>query len=760
MFKRGFVPFIVAAFLFMSGASLCRAQETTPPSAKSPERLAWHKSMVHTPLPQAGCFKAEFPSTEWREVRCGTAPPPLQLFRPVLQRPGPGKGGLNNVGNGGSNDWSALSSGSIVSAEGSFQSVTPGTTETGAGGSDSFSLQLNTRPFNSTTCNNIAGCQGWEQFVFANNSPSPFCTCIYVQYWMINWGSTACPSGWQQAGVDCVSNGNTTDVSGVATSKLSGLTLTGKATGGTDTVILDSGGDLSAAGQDSTLNLEGAWNVAEFNVFGDGNSSEAVFGAGTTIVVQTSVDDGTSNAPSCLQKSFTGETSNLNLANTTGSSTSLVCCPYGGTNPSIEFMETNAGHTGTCGPTSLIGDPHITTLDGTHYDFQGAGEFVSVRESDGQDIQTRQKPVSTTFIGTDGYDGLTTCVSLNTAVAARVGEHRVTYEPNLSGVPDPGGLQLRVDGALKLLGPSGMALAGGGRIVPIGGGALEVDFPDGKTLFVTPEWWQSQGEWFLDVDVTHHGLVSSGSGGSATGGIVGPIAEGRWLPALPNGASLGPMPATLPERYLALYKKFADAWRVTNRDSLFDYAPGTSTDTFTMKSWPLEKPPCIVPETKPVEPASLEVAEAACRRVLDPSRRADCVFDVRATGNLGFAIGYLATQRILADSTSTSLTADVDPSQAGEWVTFSATVVANSTTAFGAPSGTVQFAVDGANVGAPVIVDARGHATWATSALKVGTHRVTASYLPGTDSVFLPSTSLEKAQTVKRCFCEAERKYK
>ena len=46
------------------------------------------------------------------------------------------------------------------------------------------------------------------------------------------------------------------------------------------------------------------------------------------------------------------------------------------------------------------------------------------------------------------------------AVAARVGKHRVTYEPNLSGVPDPSGLQLRVDGTLTTLteGPAGKPL--------------------------------------------------------------------------------------------------------------------------------------------------------------------------------------------------------------------------------------------------------------------------------------------------------------
>ena len=97
------------------------------------------------------------------------------------------------------------------------------------------------------------------------------------------------------------------------------------------------------------------------------------------------------------------------------------------------------------------GDPHLTTVDGVHYDFQSAGEFVVLRDRDGLEIQTRQTPVATASAIADSYTGLTTCVSLNTAVAARVGTHRVTFQPNLSGVPDPAGLQLRVDGNLAAL---------------------------------------------------------------------------------------------------------------------------------------------------------------------------------------------------------------------------------------------------------------------------------------------------------------------
>jgi len=776
MFSREYSPFAAAALMLMAGISLCPAQETAQPSAKPEIREAWHKSMVNTTPPRKGCFTASYPDQVWHEVPCSTAKPfPPQP--PV--RGGRGGGSPALVGGlcpgGCTNDFSAETSGLYTSSEGTFNSVTPGVSEAsdappGTSGAlaDSFSLQMNTNTFtNSLTTSLCTGaaqpsmCQGWVQFTFQNNLGPLTCgSCVAVWYWLVPYGGATCPTGWTPDVGDCYIVSAQVPVTPITITSLASQTLTGKISGGNDTVILDNNSSLSAAVSDSTLDLDKSWNVTEFNVFGGGGGDEAFFVApsgtspGTTIVVKTSVVDGTMNKPSCLQQSFTGESNNLTLAGKT-SSTALVCCPFGGKSPNIQFMETNAGHTATCGATQLLGDPHITTVDGTHYNFQGAGEFVSLLDSDGAEIQTRQKPVSTTFIGSDSYNGLTTCVSLNTAVAARVGEHRVTWEPNLSGVPDPSGLQLRIDGALTSLGPQGVALGTGGRVAPQAGGALEVDFPDGKTLLATPEWWASQSEWYLNVNVSNVGLVSADS--TAVGrGVAGAIASGSWLPALPGGASLGPMPATLPERYNTLYKKFADAWRVNNKDSLFDYAPGTSTDTFTNMDWPKEQPPCVVRNEKPLAPGSEALAQMACRRVSDQYTRADCIFDVRATGDPIFAQTYLVTQRVLADSTTTSLTADADPTQAGEWITFTAFVVANSSTATGRPSGTVQFAVDGSNAGEPVTVDAMGRATRETSQLKVGTHKVTASYIPGTDSVYLPSTSLEKLHTVKRCFCDAE----
>jgi hypothetical protein len=287
------------------------------------------------------------------------------------------------------------------------------------------------------------------------------------------------------------------------------------------------------------------------------------------------------------------------------------------------------------------GDPHILTVDGTHYDFQGAGEFVSLRDG-GTEIQTRQTPVSTaSIVGPNEHTGLTSCVSLNTALAARVNNRRVTYEPNLSGVPDPSGLQLRIDGALTTLGPSGVDLGNGGRVMRTSEpGGIQIDFPDGTSLFAVPNWWADQGKWYINLHVAHT---------PASAGIMGALAPGSWLPALPDGSSLGPRPAALADRYAALYQQFGEAWRVTGATSLFDYAPGTSTDTFTLRSWPSQQTPCTVPASPTAQPATRAVAENACRLVKGNDRRADCIFDVMVTGFTGFANTYAAEEKVVEE---------------------------------------------------------------------------------------------------------------
>jgi hypothetical protein len=295
---------------------------------------------------------------------------------------------------------------------------------------------------------------------------------------------------------------------------------------------------------------------------------------------------------------------------------------------------------------STIGDPHIRTADGVNYDFQSAGEFTMLR-NEGMELQTRQTPVSTdTPLGPDNYTGLSSCASLNTAVALRVGPHRVTYQPASSGTPNPEGMELRIDGKLiKFITPEWI-LPSGARIVrSTAPGGIRIEAPGGLAVVVTPHWWDHYQVWHLSVNVENS---------RATEGVMGMRAHGSWLPALPDGSSLGPKPSNLHTRYVQLYDKFENAWRVTDKTSLFDYAPGYSTKDFTVDAWPEESPKsCIAPpqpggpiKREPLKQLPLEVAEKYCSVIVAKDRRANCVQDVRFTGEPKFANAYLAVEKI------------------------------------------------------------------------------------------------------------------
>jgi len=241
------------------------------------------------------------------------------------------------------------------------------------------------------------------------------------------------------------------------------------------------------------------------------------------------------------------------------------------------------------------GDPHIKTVDGIYYDFQDAGEFVALRGGNGLEIQTRQAAIPTW-----------PSAGVNTAIAARVGNHRVTWQQNSNGTSSqPSDLQLRVDGVLKTIGANGLDLGSVGRIERSSFDGIKVVFPDGTDLRVTPHCWTGN-PCFLNVQVF---------GTPATEGLMGIVERGSWLKA-----------------------DFAKTWRVTKKTSLFDYAPDTSSETFTF--------PPFEGEIPPVRPENLALAQNACGDLLDENRKKNCIFDVSVTGDPVFAKGAMVSQMI------------------------------------------------------------------------------------------------------------------
>ncbi|HEX4079892.1 MAG TPA: hypothetical protein VHX61_13585 [Rhizomicrobium sp.] len=296
------------------------------PSADAQLHMQWRAAISATPVPGSGCFTAHYPGKAWTRVACTAAPNRLYL-------PASGSGGFT-VGNG--HDYAAEVSGIIGSGVGSFPKIKGLTSETNDGSSNTYSLQMNSQFFASPACSGgEPDCFGWQQFIYAQPGCNPDNPCVFMQSWLINYGSH-CPSGWTYAGGDdCYTNSSATDVPTQALSDLADLQLSGSAvSGGNETVKLTTSNDAySASESDTVVGLSGYWDATEFNIVGDGGGSEADFNEGTKIKVKIQLQDGSTTAPICESNAgTTGETNNLNLG---------TCKTKSGKKPSISFMESN-----------------------------------------------------------------------------------------------------------------------------------------------------------------------------------------------------------------------------------------------------------------------------------------------------------------------------------------------------------------------------------------------------------------------------------
>lgn len=199
------------------------------------------------------------------------------------------------------------------------------------------------------------------------------------------------------------------------------------------------------------------------------------------------------------------------------------------------------------------GDPHLRTFDGLSYDFQAAGEFVLARGT-GLEIQTRQEPW-----------GNSTSVSVNTAVAMRLGDAVVGLYTDRAGNP------LNINGEWLHL--------DSGETISVGGGSI---YRNGSVFIVTNA--DGDGFW-ASVRSSHINLRAfiHEDRGSDVAGLLGnndgirgndlAMADGTVLPT--------PVPVT------QLYGVYADSWRVTDATSLLVYGDGESTATFTNRHFPI-----------------------------------------------------------------------------------------------------------------------------------------------------------------------------
>jgi len=326
---------IAAAALISAG---CLQPVSTAQTTDAAARDSWRAVMAQNTQPAEGCFEASYPNTVWEQVECKELHPRVH---PVFHKPGE----RQITGNG--HDYVAQAPGLISATLGTFPTVTGVKSEKSVGvpafgdggilGANEYSIQLNT-DFQGTTaaCYGHSGCVVWQQFIYATDYEVAGKAAVFMQYWLIDWGSTKCPSGFASAGGgDCYGNSKAVAAPDVKPTALANLSLSAAATaGGNDTVVFTNGTKAySVSGADTVLDISQVWQQSEFNIVGDAGGSRADFNTPVSITVNVALTDGSTAAPTCVANDgSTGETNNLNLGK---------CSTASGSSPSIQFTESN-----------------------------------------------------------------------------------------------------------------------------------------------------------------------------------------------------------------------------------------------------------------------------------------------------------------------------------------------------------------------------------------------------------------------------------
>ena len=190
---------MLAIAVLISAAPAVAQTPAAPPGPSSlqpppaPALKNWRDGMAHARPTKTGCFTSSYPSTQWQEVPC-QAPPAYPSV--------PARGARPSIVGDGNDVVAGVTSDHISLAVGSFDSVSGVTDLTSHFGGNDYALQLNTNTFNSPVCDGAgtpSSCVGWQQFIYSQGQ----CTnggqsapCVFMQYWLLGWGSTTCPANW------------------------------------------------------------------------------------------------------------------------------------------------------------------------------------------------------------------------------------------------------------------------------------------------------------------------------------------------------------------------------------------------------------------------------------------------------------------------------------------------------------------------------------------------------------------------------------
>ncbi|MEN3615963.1 VWD domain-containing protein [Plantactinospora sp. ZYX-F-223] len=584
---------------------------------------AWQTKMEQVAEPSAtGCFTARYPRLVWRETACVAAP--ATPMEPRIPGPTP-----LSVG---SYDHLVAESptGSISRAEGTFEQVTGVASVRSPielGGPDvinAYTLQLNTNYFTTPLCNpDSDSCQGWQQFIFANDGTSGL---LFIEYWLLNYASddtTPCPATWSThstlGGISCYKDTPAKSIPvNTLIKDMSKFALTGDISKADAEVTFtpDAGITLHEQKGPKILDVGSDWKQAEFNVFGYGNGTQATFNSGASTRVRTRIDYGGTVEPNCVTAGFTAESNNLFLGDlaTNPPAPPKVGPPPATAGPALIFYEKSGSGilTAECSRAVTVGDTHQATFAGLLYDFQASGDFVEAQVGPAFEVQSRKVSGAPSWPNT----------SVNRSAAVRMGNTTVAVCE---------GTRLIVDGAPAALPPGGSVTLPSGVRIQRAGNIHYVRDASGNGMRV-----ELRGA-YIDL---HVGL---GRWPTTVRGLLGnPNNDPTRLEAR-DGAQFVVPSSFNTQFFNFLYNRFGPSWRVPATSSLLapcnTVTPGNPTAPFFARDLPWEL---------------RQSAELGCRQAGVAQAWLDtCTLDVAVLGTTSAAAVYVGRGAPIVDGNRT-----------------------------------------------------------------------------------------------------------
>lgn len=228
------------------------------------------------------------------------------------------------------------------------------------------------------------------------------------------------------------------------------------------------------------------------------------------------------------------------------------------------------------------GDPHLVSFDGARFSFQTVGEFVLAKSASGHmEVQARQRAESSDF-------------SLNTAIAMNVAGDRLCFYGNEKPDSDRTSL-FRLNGNPIQVDNRTYHLPHGGTVVKSGKKEYVVSWPSGERVIMDLNTFGSMDFVNLTIEIIPClDEEFAGVFGNANRNVNDDFrtANGRspkenFVTFVSSDPQVNRVAREIEQEHLAyIARDFANDWRVTNETTLFDYAFGENTMTYTDYSFP------------------------------------------------------------------------------------------------------------------------------------------------------------------------------